>query len=504
MSIPLKRYVNITSGVGAGASVSTRALIARIFTTNHLVPTDGILEFTSADDVGTYFGTTSEEYLRAAFYFGWTSKNITRPQKIAFARWTNLDVAPEIFGAVQTQAIATWNAITTGSFNLVIGGVSRAVTGINFSGAANLAAVAALIQTAVRAIVAGGTQFTAATVVYNSTRGSFDFVGGATGAATITVTAGTSGTDIAGQLGWLSPTATIFSAGATAQTITQLLTSSTDLSNSFGSFTFTTAAALNQAQIVEAATWNDTQNIMFMYSVAVSAANAAAYSAALASIGGVGLTLAPLATEYPEMAPMMILAATNYAQPNSTQNYEFQQFSLTPSVLTETDANTYDGLRINYYGQTQTAGNTISFYQQGVLMGLAVDPADMNTYANEQWLKDAMSATIMTLLLALSKISANSTGRSQILNSIQSIIDLALFNGTISTGKPLTAAQKSYIVQITNDPRSYYQVATDGYWVDVVITPYTVLGVTKYKAVYTLVYSKDDVIRLVEGRDILI
>jgi hypothetical protein len=35
----------------------------------------------NATDVGTYFGTTSPEYLRAVFYFGFISKLITAPKK---------------------------------------------------------------------------------------------------------------------------------------------------------------------------------------------------------------------------------------------------------------------------------------------------------------------------------------------------------------------------------------------------------------------------------------
>ena len=34
-------------------------------------------------------------------------------------------------------------------------------------------------------------------------------------------------------------------------------------------------------------------------------------------------------------------------------------------------------------------------------MGLSTDPLDMNTFANEQWLKDAAGVSIMNLLLAV-------------------------------------------------------------------------------------------------------
>lgn len=503
MSIKINRYVNITSGVAGAAAVPTRALIARLFTDNNLLPPGTFKEFSSADAVGLYFGTSSQEYLRALFYFGFTSKNIVKPRLISYGRWVDADVAPMVFGAPGPQSIVTWNAISSGSFILDIGGVSNTLTAMDFSGAANLAAVAAIIQTKIRTLT--GTMYTLATVSYDATRGSFDFVGGVVGPATISIAAGAGGSDIAGQLGWISA-ATILAPGATTQTITDALTQSAGLSDNFGSFAF--MATVTNNQIVLAAQWNLALNVKFMYSVAVSASGAAALQALLANIGGVAITLASpgaaASTEYPEMAPMMILAATNYSAVNATQNYEFYEFDLTPSVLTDADADTYDAISVNYYGQTQTAGVLRSFYQQGVMQGLDVDPLDMNTYANEMWLKAAAASGLLSLLLVLAKVSANAVGRSQIISTMNPIIDLAVENGTISVGKPFDSDQIAAITQFTNDPLAWRQVQNIGYWFDVVITPYTVGSTTKYKAVYTLVYSKDDVIRLVEGTDILI
>lgn len=499
MAIKLNRYVDITSGVGAGANVGTRQLIGRFFDDNALIPTGTTITFDNADDVSSYFGSGSAEYKRAAFYFGWISKEVTSPQSLSFARWNSAASAPQIFGAKGTQALASWTSISAGSFTLTLGATTNTMSGMDFTGAVSLSGVAAIIQAAIRTKT--GTMWTAATVVYNASRGSFDFTGGTTGAAAISVTAGSGGSDIAAQLGWLSATA-ILSDGAAIQTITEVLSQSANADNNFGSFGF--VATLTTDQITEAATWNDTQNNMFIYTVPCTANNASALSTALVDLSGVCLTLSPLADEYPEMVPMMILAATNYLQRNSTQNYMFQIFSLTPSVTTDEDADTYDGLRINYYGETQTAGQIIEFYQRGTMMGIASDAVDQNTYANEIWLKDAAGAALMTLLLALTKVSANTTGKAQLLSILQGVINQALFNGTISVGKTLSEVQKLYITNITGDNQAWKQVQNIGYWVDVVFVAEVIDGTTQYKAVYTLIYSKDDVIRKIEGSDILI
>jgi hypothetical protein len=571
MSISLRRYVDITSGVGAGAAVGQRRLVGRFFDDNELIPTGSYVEFESADEVLDYFGSSSEEYDRAAFWFGWVSKNVTNAKAMQFARWASTDTAPQIFGAKGGQSLASWTAISSGAFGLTLGDVTDTISGMDFSAAASLAAVAAIIQAKIRtrgfpvyftgsistttltvtAVSSGtievgmevvgsgvtpGTMITAlgtgtggtgtytvdtsqsasstamtggdqdsnyasAVVEYDATRGSFNLTGGDTGAAAVAVTSG-GGSDIAGQLGWLSATA-IFSDGADEQTVTEVLSESAGADNNFGSFTF--LATLTTDEIEESATWNDAQNNMFMYSIPCTADNAAALDAALSGLSGYTLTLAPLSDEYPEQSPMMILAATNYAQRNSTQNYMFQIFgALTPSVTTDEDADTYDALAVNYYGETQTAGQLLAFYQRGVMGGSSSDFLDQNTYANEIWLKDAAAASIMTLLLALNKVPANNAGRAQLMSIVQGVINQALFNGTISVGKALSDTQKLFITNETGDPLAWRQVQNIGYWFDVQIVPYVEDGVTKYKAVYTLIYSKDDVIRKVEGRDIAI
>lgn len=514
MPISLSRYIDITSGVGAGTAVGTRQLGGQFFDDNPLIPSNGQITFSGGSpatltaEVLAYFGA-GEEYNRAVQYFGWVSKNITAPKALTYARWNSIACAPVIFGAEGPQLLASWTSITAGAFTLQMGATTHPFTGLNFSAAGSLSAVASIIESAIQAISAGGAVWTGATVVWDSTAQQFNLVGGATGANTISVTAGGSPNDIAGQLGWLDafPT-TIIGNGAGVQTPVQALTNAASNNNNFGSFGFMNGAALDLAQVTTIAEWNNGENVMFMYCLPVTAANASSWAEALALIGGTAATLDPLnANQYPEMMPMMILAATDYTKPNATVNYMFQQFDnvgIQASVTTDTGANTYDPLSVNYYGNTQTAGQIINFYQRGVMWGSSTSPLDQNTYANEIWLKDALGAALMTLLLAVGKVSANNSGMAQILTIMQGVVNQALFNGTISVGKVLTTVEQLYITQITDDINAWKQVQNIGYWLGVEFVPTVVNGSTEYTAVYTLIYSKDDVIRTITGSDILI
>lgn len=505
MPVSFSNYIDITSGVGGSSQVPTRNFGGMIITGNDLVPTGTIKTFTSAADVGTYFGTGSEEYARAEFYFGWVSKSITSPQELSFYFWnSDAATASKIFGGTPIDTLSAFNAITSGELDLTMGGHSTTLTGINLSGAGTLAAVATDLQTAIQAYSSGGTAWTGATVSYDSTTGTFNLVSGETGADTIAITAAASN-DLAGPLGWLASNA-VLTNGSAAQTITAMLDSLITISNNFGSFLLANGLDATQQNVTDAANWNNslTPNIQFIFTQQVTAANASTWAAALADIGGCTLTLAPLTTEYPEMCPMMILAATDYDGINTVSNYEFQQFTLTPSVTNDADYTTYTGLNINFYGQTQTAGQLISFYQQGVMFGLATDPLDQNTYANEIWFKDALGAALMNLLLALNQVGANNLGIAQVLAIIQSVILQALANGTIQVGRTLTAVQQLYITQESGNANAWHQVQNAGYWVGAAVETYTVGSNTEYKIVYTLIYAKDDVVRKITGSNVLV
>ena len=513
MPISQTAYVNITSGVGAGFSVGQRQLIGRIFSHNSLIPPQTQITFSGGpqialQEIGAYFGTTSQEYLRANFYFGFVSKNITQPQAISFARYVDTAVAGIIYGAQATYSDATFEAVgSAGSINLTIGATTATLTGINLSSASTLTLVASTITTAIQAHTAGGADWTSAVLSYvaSPTQGGlpqFVLTGGVVGVEAIAIGVAASGTDLGPLLG-LAATGAIVCQGSAVETVTQTLTTSATNNNNFGSFCF--IPTLSEANVILAATWNNAQNVYYQYHVPVSAANAATWSAALASLGGVGLTLAPLTNEYPEMVPMAILAATNYNATGSVQNYEFQyNFNLTPSVTNNTDKATYDALGVNYWGQTQSAGQLINFYQQGVLQGTATDPVDMNTYANEQWFKDANAASLLSLLLAVANVSADSQGVAQVTATLMPNIQQALSNGTIVTGKPLDAIQQLYITNATGSNTAWLQVQNKGWWLNVTIVPVVVNSVTKYTIAYTIIYSKDDVIRLINGTQVLI
>ena len=515
MTISFQRYVDITSGVIGSQPAGPRTLSGLVYTSNPLLPPGSQVVFSGGAlaaiaSCAAYFGTASEEYARTVFYFSYISKTIKQATQITFARWVNNAVAPVIFGDPKnTGLLAAFQQVTAGGFTMQLGGQSYSFGPLNLSAANSFAAVATIIQAAINA--KSGTLWSAASVTYDPTRNAFNFTGGvATSSGTTPVTITDGAQTLATLLGWATA-GTILGAGSAAQLPTDALTATTNYSNNFGSFCWMPALTLQQAQSIAA--WNAAQNVLYMASFQVPPANAAAWSAGLIGYAGTALTLNITAGEYPEMAPMSILAATDYTGIGATQNYMFQQFALTPSVSNDNDANTYDALRVNYYGVTQDAGQNISFYQRGIMMGGVTAPVDMNVYANEQWMKSTATGLILSLELALAEIPANASGALAISTTLQAGLigstttpGTALGNGCISVGKTLSAAQILAVTNATADPNAWRQVQAVGYWLGVNIQEYnnSNTGLPEYKATYVLVYSKKDDIRLVTGQHELV
>jgi hypothetical protein len=76
----------------------------------------------------------------------------------------------------------------------------------------------------------------------------------------------------------------------------------------------------------------------------------------------------------------------------------------------------------------------------------------------------------------------------------------------ISAGKSLTTVQQQYISQISGDTTAWRQVANIGYWLNVTFSSFVNPNsfLTEWQANYTLIYSKNDAIRSVQGNDVLI
>lgn len=511
MTISITRYVDIVSGAGGQAAVPGRKFGLRVATQNQLLPVGAVVKTTQLTDVESLFGTASDEYAIASKYYGFVSKQINSPRSMSFVRWNTTAVPPAIYGSPMSLPVSSFAAVTDGSIAFGTDNpndVPVTVSGIDFSTATTFAEVAAILQTDLR--LSAVPQLSAATVVYDTNRNVL-IVTGTTpnvGDSLVVYPTATPATDI-GQMTGLRTGLQLEQLGAEANTPLTTITGSSGMDDDFGAFSFGGAVVPTLlSDIIAIATWNHAQNVKFVYCLQVDAADAADYSAALLGLSGVAMTLKAAkdtGNDHPETIPAEILGSTNFNQPAASQNYMYYRFdNRLPAVFDDTSAELFDGLRVNYMGQTQTAGQKLSFYQTGFLTGGAQAPTDMTVYTGEMWLKDSMLVSLMNGLLELPSLPANSEGRITVLSLLQTSVDTALFNGVISPGKELTSLQIAYIKQLSGNAEAWRQVQTKGYWLDASIVSTSENGRVVYSADYILIYGKNDQIRKVTGRNVLV
>lgn len=182
--------VNLTPSGAQGQDLSTLLIMG---TSTVIDPVERMRTYNRIEDVASDFGTSAEEYLAAVLWF----EQVPQPSSLLIGRWVDAASTGGIKGATlaaANQAMSAWTSITNGSFIFTKdAGSAQTITGLNFSAATNLNAVAATIQAAL----------TGVTVVWNANYARFEMTStttGATSAISFLTTAG-SGTDISGQLG---------------------------------------------------------------------------------------------------------------------------------------------------------------------------------------------------------------------------------------------------------------------------------------------------------------
>ena len=498
MPISIDKYVEITSGVGGATTVAGRRLIGLRMTTDPRVPVDAVVTMSPAD-AATFFGAGTPEAAFAAQYGAYVSPPPASQAKlISFGAYAATARAPRIYGAPKVADLNAIKLITDGSLTLTIGALTQTLTDLDFSAAVTFADVAAIVQAAIRLAAASNPQWATATVSYDAVGSRFLVTGAVAENAAIGAANGVT----ADALG-LTQASAIDSPGSAVQTPLEAIQAVDSATDNFGSFSF--GSVLTLEQTVAIATWNAALNIKYQFYFTPPTGSEETWYAALINIASCGMIINRTVGEYKEALPAAIMGALDYtAGRNVNVNFMYRQGPFTPDISDTNEAEALDAIRANYYGETQTAGQRLSFFQDGVLMGGATAATEMNIHANEQWLKSDMQSSLLSLQLAVGGLSANNAGSGRIRATLVSRISVALINGTISPGKTLTVAQQIAVTDVSGDINAYRDVQSQGYWLGVTIVPRVVSGATKYVAVYTLAYSKNDVIRKIEGSHNLI
>jgi hypothetical protein len=383
--------------------------------------------YANMTEVALDFPAGSEEYKAAAIAFSQSP----RADQIRIGRRFASAVGGELVGAAPTATdAATWAAIDDGSFRVTIdGGTPLDVSPIDFTGVANLNAVASKVQTAIQAETGG----TGVLVSYNGSRFTIKSpTTGPTSSVSLTsaVTPAT-GTHIGGLLGTDSGTAT---AGFAAETIAQALDAQEAYSTEWYGLHFTNGQLSTAQDFVDAAGWVQSRvKILGITSPQASLydpTNTTDFASALKdAMYSRVFTVYDQTNNYAAVSAMMRAFAVNFNNQNSTITLMFKTL---PGIqaddsINTTRANALEGKNVNYYTQ---------FGDSPMLAnGIMASGVYFDEVHGLDWLQNAIETNVFGFLYTrTTKVPQTDRGVALIVQQVEKACQEGVNNGLLAPG----------------------------------------------------------------------
>lgn len=430
-----------------------------VLDSNATIPSDTPLAFSSATEVGEYFGTSSDEYKFAGTYFGGFDNSQVKPATLYFYRLNATASGAWVRGEALNvkTALASITQISSGSLTITIDAVEKQYTGIDLSACTSYSDVATAVQTATNGDL---------TLEFSSQFNAFIIKGVTVGAtATLSVPTG----DVATALGFNAETAVI-SDGQGANTMTQ---SMKNLVDGFTNFvTFTTLTEPTDAEALELAQWATTNynaGVLYLYvcwdtSKANYDPNNTSVISEQLQLENIGATCVCFGVTMASFI-MGVTASIAWDQANSTITYAFKHLSGFGANVDKTSyANALDKHKVLYMGNFATRNDNFILSYNGAMLG---EWDWLDAYINAVWLCNALQVQLMAMIETANRIPYNENGYAKIRSNCKDIINRAINNGVIDLGVNISDAQKAELTTLLGGDYSD-EIKNNGYYLQIV------------------------------------
>ena len=444
--IPVSSVVNVT--IGTSPTFPSRQGFG---TLNIIGPSTvlSVLErarvFNTIDGVAAVFPPESEEYKAAQVYYGQNP----RPRQLVISRRVAAPIGAELRGGSNIATLAQFKAVTAGGLSLTLGGVTQEVAAVNFSQANTLAAVAALLQAAVRTANASAA-YTAATVVYKDAR--FYLTSGTTGASSVLsfAAAPATGTDISGLLQWRSSDNARISAGSDVETMVQALTAAQNVNQDWYGVAFTKEMR-DSVQNLEVAAWVQARIKVFGFDTEDRGnedplnTSSLAYQMDQQNFDRTLGVFNDVPGQYAAISALARAFPVNFNVSNSTITLKFKQLpSITPADLSASGKAAFDAIHLNAY--YDVGGNPM------LGEGFTFGGRFFDEIHGIDWLQNAIETNVFGKLYTdETKTAMTDSGVATLQQQVERALDQAVDNGLAAPGYLTdgTYLQKGYITQAT-------------------------------------------------------
>lgn len=453
MPIPAKKIVNVTSRV-INAGGNNLEMAGLVLTKNAICPFPGAKRFTSANAVGAYFGTESDEYKIAAKYFLGYSNSFKKPATIYFARSAREAIAGALIGG-QVPSVEKLKTVSAGTFNISVDGVKVSVTALDLSTSKTQSEAAKAIEV----------KLTGTTVAYNSTLNAFVITSKTTGkSSAISFGEGETAT----LLGLTEEAGATISEGSDALDGNSQMTAITNYTTNWATFTHLYPA--DDDEIIDLAQWANAQDVDYLFCpwtddlTDTQPTNKTNLPNKLLNLNLEGVALTYGDSWY-AILPMAFAASIDWNRENGLPTFKFKsQTGIAPNVVDETTANNLKELHMNFYGRYATRADDFSFYAEGAMIGGSYDFID--AFLGMVWLKNSLQLACMTGFTNAAVVPYTDSGYAMIRAWMTDTIDQAKTNGVIRAGVSLNELQKSQLIQEIGEDKSD-TINTDGYYLKI-------------------------------------
>lgn len=479
MAVTIDRIVKVNKSV-LNAGFTSAALIGNFLTENILVPADGnrTLSFSSTVAVGTYFGTTSNEYMVASKYFKSYNNNQTRPGALLFSRYVPDATAAYLFSSqlAATATVTAIKALTSPTFIAHINGVDQilTLTQADFASATGLTDIAAVIELALDLELAGST----CTIIGNN---QFQIEAPSVGAATSTITYCTGNVaallllDVSG-----APTLSQGTSGGDANFNMNIIK---NYNPNWVTLSYVTrltgdASSDNYAITIALSGWisdQDDNYIGLWWEGGLNAQNPSSTTNLRARLVEAGygtrtpdtstgqvtyntafqLDFNGINTVNPVTTDEVGLYSAFYSGMGASVNYNlvngkinFAGKSQTGLATNVSDTTIYDNLLLqgyNVYGNFAGRASTYNLTENGSVGGQFLW---LDNILDSIWLADQLQNSVATLLANTTRIPYNETGEAQILAVLSGVVAKASANGVIEKGNAFDPEQVDEVIDI--------------------------------------------------------
>lgn len=425
-AISLDKLIEVNSSVVA-SSVNGMTLTSMLMSKNPLIPVNDkqrALPFTSINQVGNFFGVTSEEYKFAAKYFRGYSGQSGMAKLLWIGRYIDADTGAYIRGnkLIPTLTLTALKSIKNGVLTFNFNGESQSVGNLDFSSAPSLSACATIIQTELSKTLTG------VTVTYSSLTQAFTAQLLA-GDGETTVSYCTDGA-VATLLKLTADTLAVLSQGIKSQTPAENWQAMTKITKNWvaGVKLWQIEKSPYEESIADCE-WFQAQGGKYCY---------APYSDSLAVVLG----FKEIVTEanydlvfvnyslYDFVASQLgALAAVNYSQRSARISLTNKSYNGIVPLVDEDDL--YDLLvaaKINFYGKFASQNDSFNFAEEGWISGIWLY---IENYFNDRWVNNQIQIR-QALVLQDSKVLPYTDIGYKSISSALNVVGRLCLNNTVA------------------------------------------------------------------------